>query len=101
MISLNHRHPRLKPSATTTGREEFTLPARPTTWGSIQDISADGRTARVVRTGKLTDGKIMNIWTVAEGDPVGRHVIRIFIDERLFHQFEFDIEQPAAAIPPN
>lgn len=80
------------PNPTVTWREEFTLPVRPVTWGAAQDISADGRTARTVRTEKLADGKILHFWTLAEGDPVGRHIIRIFIGGRLFHKFEFDIE---------
>lgn len=80
------------PNPTITWREEFTLPARPLSWGNVQDISRDGRTARLVRTEKLVEGKIMNFWMLTEGDPVGRHVIRIFIGGQLFHKFEFDIE---------
>lgn len=85
-LTLSSPHPFV------TWREEFTLPAKPATWGAVRDISDDGRTARVVRTDRLTDGKIINFWTLTEGDPVGAHVIRIFIGDRLFHKFEFDIE---------
>jgi hypothetical protein len=80
------------PNPVVTWREEFTLPARPVTWPLVQDISADGRTARTVKTEMLVGEPIINFWTIAEGDPVGRHVIHIFIEDRLVHTFEFDIE---------
>lgn len=78
-------------------REEYVLPAAPSTWGGAlpgvrQDVSADGKTS--VKDGELQDGEnvLTNIWTVAEGDPKGKHVIRVYLDDKLAQTFNFDVE---------
>lgn len=78
-------------------REEFVLPAAPSTWGGAmfgvkQDVSADGKTS--VKEGVLQDGEnvLTNLWTVAEGDPKGKHVIRVYLDDKLVQTFDFDVE---------
>lgn len=78
-------------------REEYVLPAAPSTWGSAtfgvkQDVSADGKTS--VKEGELQDGEntLTNLWTVAEGDPKGKHVIRVYLDDKLVQTFNFQVE---------
>ena len=78
-------------------REEFVLPAAPSSWGGAvfgvkQDVSADGKTS--VKEGELQDGEnvLTNIWAVAEGDPKGKHVIRVYLDDKLVQTFNFELE---------
>lgn len=79
-------------------REEFTLPASPVTWGvddvpGRNSISADRRTSiteNEEEPGPL--GVILNVWQVEPGDPRGRYVIRLIIEDRLERTFEFEVE---------
>lgn len=80
-----------------TWREEFTLPAKPGTWGDpeplgTRSVSSDGRTSVTEREVSPEQGAIFNAWTVAPGDPKGRYVIRVFIEGSLAKVFEFDVE---------
>lgn len=78
-----------------TWREILRLPKRPETWGvdTGQDltISPDGKEAVTKRTQTTTDGVIKNFWTIAPGDPDGKHKIQVYIDDRLIAAFEFEI----------
>ena len=76
-------------------REVLTLPQPPETW-TTQDnrnfsISADGKTATSTRTVTPVNGVIENFWTIAAGDPLGKHQIEVYIDENLIGTFAFEI----------
>ncbi|MDR2874633.1 MAG: hypothetical protein LBV44_01705 [Methylobacillus sp.] len=76
-------------------REEFTLPAKPETWGiddSTSRTSADGLTTTTERTVAAEDGILYNVWDVAPGDPKGHYVMRVFVDDKLAATFEFDVQ---------
>jgi hypothetical protein len=78
-------------------REEFTLPAKPNTWGDpeplgTRSVSTDGRTSVTEREVSPDHGVIFNFWEVAPGDPRGRYVIRVFIEDSLARVFEFDVQ---------
>jgi hypothetical protein len=78
-------------------REEFMLPSPPATWGSgelqsRQSISEDRRVSVIEREVEPDEGMIFNVWDVAPGDPAGRYVIRVIIDDTLERVFEFDVQ---------
>ncbi|SFN66513.1 hypothetical protein SAMN05660284_02008 [Formivibrio citricus] len=78
-------------------REEFTLPAKPDTWGNpeplgTRSVSTDGRVSITEREVSPERGIIFNSWAVAPGDPKGRYVIRVFIEGVLASVFEFDVQ---------
>ncbi len=78
-----------------TWREEFTLPVKPETWGDLQkgqSISKDGKTSIIERTAAPEQGMIFNVWQVAPGDPVGRYMIKVFIEGKPAGTFEFDVQ---------
>jgi hypothetical protein len=54
-------------------------------------ISKDGKTATSTRTVTPVNGVIENFWTIAAGDPLGKHQIEVYIDERLIGTFAFEI----------
>lgn len=76
-------------------REVLRLPKPPETWGTDNgedfSISADGKTSVIRRTQSAPEGVIENFWTIAPGDPVGRHRIEVYIDDRLISTFEFEL----------
>jgi hypothetical protein len=76
-------------------REVLTLPKPPETWITQNNknfsISKDGKTATSQRTQTPVNGMIENFWTVSTGDPLGKHQIQVYIDERLIASFEFEI----------
>ena len=76
-------------------REVLTLPKYPETWITEDhknfSISADGKTAISQRTVIPINGVIENFWTIAAGDPLGKHQIEVYIDERLIGTFVFEI----------
>ncbi|BAZ31775.1 hypothetical protein NIES4074_42480 [Cylindrospermum sp. NIES-4074] len=78
-------------------REVLRLPKPPETWGTEDNedfsISADGKTAVSKRTQTATNGVIENFWTIAPGDPIGKHKIEVYIGDRLIAAFEFEIVQ--------
>lgn len=78
-------------------REEFTLPAKPATWGGPEplgsrSVSTDDRVSITEREVPTDRGIIFNSWAVAPGDPKGRYVIRVFIEGSLAKVFEFDVQ---------
>jgi len=78
-------------------REEFTLPAKPDTWGDPEplgsrSVSTDGRVSITEREVSPDRGIIFNSWAVAPGDPKGRYVIRVFVEGFLARVFEFDAQ---------
>jgi hypothetical protein len=78
-------------------REEFTLPAAPVTWsaGDIpgdQKISPDRKVSVIDREVEPENGMIYNSWSVAPGDPKGRYVIRVIIEDTLERVFVFEVK---------
>ncbi|MCX7593441.1 MAG: hypothetical protein N2235_06720 [Fischerella sp.] len=89
-----------------TWREIFQLPKRPETWGTTNtdnfSLSTDGTAAETKRTDLTKDGVITNSWTIAAGDPIGKHTIEVYIDDRRIAAFEFEVvpvrqESPVSA----
>lgn len=76
-------------------REVLYLPKPPETWGTDNgedfSISADGKTSVTRRTQSAPEGVIENFWTIAPGDPVGKHRIEVYIDNRLIGTFQFEV----------
>jgi hypothetical protein len=76
-------------------REVLKLPKPPETWstedGEDFSISTDGTTAVSKRTQTATNGVIENFWTIAPGDPLGKHQIKVYVDDRLMATFDFEI----------
>jgi len=74
-------------------REVYSLPAPPreVTGGAHQSAAAV-----VEREGHGTneEGWLVGFWTLDRGDPPGRHVIDIYIDDTLIHTFEFEVQVP-------
>ncbi len=82
---------------TVKWREEFVLPERPATWGDPEplgkrSISSSGRTSITEREVTPEKGVISNVWTVAPGDPKGRHLIRVFVEGVLVKTFLFEVQ---------
>lgn len=78
-----------------TWREVLRLPKRPETWGTTStenfSISLNGDEATTKRQVKTTDGVIENFWTITPGDPVGKHRIEVYVEERLIGAFDFEL----------
>ncbi|BDI17704.1 hypothetical protein ANSO36C_35060 [Nostoc cf. commune SO-36] len=76
-------------------REVLRLPKPPETWstdnGENFSMSADGMTSITRRTQSAPEGVIENFWTITPGDPIGKHRIQVYIDDRLISTFEFEI----------
>lgn len=80
---------------TVRWREEFTVPYPPETWGPVEgkhEISADRKVSILEREVTLDRGFLFNTWTIAPGDPKGRHVIKVTIEDAPPVVFEFDVE---------
>jgi hypothetical protein len=75
--------------------ERFTLPEAPRTWGTgpTERVgrSSDSRTASIDVTLNVYDGVVYRAWTVAPGDPVGHHSIRVWVEDSPPLQFDFDV----------
>ena len=80
---------------TVKWREEFTLPAPPETWGPTEgkhEISADRKVSILEREVAPEMGQVFNSWIISPGDPKGRHVIQVTIEDARPVVFEFDVE---------
>lgn len=80
---------------TVKWREEFTVPYPPETWGPVEGkhtLSADRKVSILEREVTPDRGFLYNIWTIAPGDPKGRHVMKVTIEDAPPVVFEFDIE---------
>ncbi|MBP5976857.1 hypothetical protein HW132_30075 [Brasilonema sp. CT11] len=81
-----------------TWKEVLRLPKLPETWSTSSGenllISADGMEAVTKRTQSAKKGVIENFWTVASGDPTGKHAIAVYIDNRRVGFFEFEVVSP-------
>ncbi|MBW4634964.1 MAG: hypothetical protein KME30_24585 [Iphinoe sp. HA4291-MV1] len=78
-----------------TWKEVLRLPKLPETWSTRSGenflISADGMEAVTKRTQSAKKGVIKNFWTIASGDPTGKHTIAVYIDDRRIGFFEFEV----------
>lgn len=78
-----------------TWREVLRLPKPPENWatdnGENFTLSQDGSEAVTKRTELPSDGVIENFWTITPGDPIGKHKIQVYIDDRLIATFDFEI----------
>ncbi|MBU7582590.1 MAG: hypothetical protein KAF91_06710 [Nostoc sp. TH1S01] len=78
-----------------TWREVLRLPKPPETWatddGENFSVSADGTESVMRRKTTANDGVIENYWTIAAGDPPGKHKIQVYIDDRLIATFDFEV----------
>lgn len=76
-------------------REILKLPKRPESWGTENgenfSISANGTQGVTNRTQVTQDGMIRNSWTMVSGDPIGKHTVEIYINERRIASFEFEV----------
>ncbi|MEI6444973.1 MAG: hypothetical protein WCO29_18045 [Nostocales cyanobacterium ELA583] len=76
-------------------REVLSLPKAPETWTTENNknflISKDGKKATSLRTATPVNGVIENFWTISPGDPLGKHQIEVYVDDRLIGTFEFEI----------
>lgn len=81
-----------------TWREVLQLPKLPNTWSTASgenfSILPNGREAVTKRTQLAHKGVIENFWTIAAGDPTGKHTISVYIDNRRIGFFEFEILSP-------
>jgi hypothetical protein len=80
---------------TVKWREEFTLPAPPESWGPVEgkhEISADRKVSILEREVTPERGFVHNGWTIGPGDPKGRHVIKVTVEDAEPVVFEFDLE---------
>jgi hypothetical protein len=80
---------------TVKWREEFTVPYPPQTWGPVEgkhQLSADRKVSVLEREVTPERGFVYNSWTIAPGDPKGRHTIKVTIEDAPPIVFEFDVE---------
>jgi hypothetical protein len=80
-------------------REEFQLPVAPKVWNSPDSggdfkVSPDGRTGTTEADAIIEDGALMHAWAVADGDPAGAHVIRLYLEGKLVRTFNFEVVAP-------
>jgi len=76
-----------------TWREEFFLPAPAIIWDddrkSAIRVSDDKKKAIKIETVTPENGWIINGWSIAEGDPKGKHVMKIYIEGEFVKEFIF------------
>ncbi|TAE55909.1 MAG: hypothetical protein EAZ76_16755 [Nostocales cyanobacterium] len=80
---------------TVKWREVLTLPKVPETWSTSDakdnfSLSGDGKTAVTRRTQTTKNGVIENYWQIAPGDPIGKHKIEVYVEDRLIATFQFE-----------
>jgi len=79
-----------------TWKEELILPAPAPIWGNVKKnettISDKKDRAVTVRTVKPKNGWISNDWGVVKGDPSGKYIIRVFVENKFIKEFIFFVE---------
>jgi hypothetical protein len=87
-----------------TATEVFALPAMPKQWGGVDGneyssskISGDRKVSETTLFYKPKDGWIAHGWCVADGDPAGQYSIKVYVGDRLIHEFEFRAENVRAS----
>lgn len=76
-------------------REELTLPSEPKTWGDPEPgikrkTTPDGRTAITELQLQPVNGVISQSWMVTTGDPKGRWVVKVRVEDGPEHVFIFN-----------
>lgn len=87
-------------------REEFELPVPLENWGPLEAlgriiISPDRKTAVTERLVETSQKFISNTWNFVPSDPLGPHVIRVYIDGQLVKEFRFVVEDIPEELKPN
>jgi hypothetical protein len=80
---------------TVRWREEFILPEAPQTWGPVEgnhQLSEDRKVSILEREVPAGSGVVYNVWTTSPGDPKGRHVMKVTIEDAEPVVLEFDFE---------
>lgn len=87
-------------------REVFELPGAARSWGGedfdpddsepppddqVTVTNGDGSIGVTEFAESLDDGEISHGWCVADGDPIGRHRIRVFIGDQMLQEFRFEV----------
>lgn len=79
-----------------TWKEEFSLPAPAVIWGGEEkkevEVSGDRKTAVKEMTVSPNNGWISNGWSVAEGDPSGKYIMKIYVEGQFVKEFVFFVE---------
>jgi hypothetical protein len=84
-------------SETVNLREILTLPRKPLAWPQVNDgsrtltVSADGKSITTRRVLPLENGWAINLWCVAEGDPIGSYSIDVHINGKFIKKFNFEV----------
>jgi hypothetical protein len=81
-------------------REEFKLPAPPKVWNPSSEhfeASKDGASAVSELDLPVDEGVIEHGWSVAKGDPIGEHTIKVFIQGKLAWTFHFKVVEAVQA----
>jgi hypothetical protein len=77
-----------------TWKEDFRLPVAPKTWGELekgQRVAPDGKTCITEKTEQLKDGWIEHTWPELEGDPLGKYLMNVYVDDHLVRTFKFTV----------
>lgn len=77
-------------------REEFKLPSAPLEWQTDKShrrfrTKEDETFAESTFYMAVWDGALDHWWGVLEGDPIGEHTIRVFVEGQLAHTFIFRV----------
>ena len=88
-----------RPDGKLKWREEFTLPAIPSSWGAPETegrrtVLNQGRTTFTEREVTVENGLIANAWAVVPGDPAGLHQIRVLVEGEEVARFKFELRAP-------
>ncbi len=83
-----------RPSVSWT--EEYQMPSPPQSWGAIEasgftTISEDGRMATTNVVTELVEPVIGNSWILEQGDPLGAHEMRIYVEGEYVTTFKFNV----------
>jgi hypothetical protein len=86
------------PTPTVKMREELILPDFPVTWGATdttgtRTVSDDSRVASTdFEIQPDTSGLLYRVWSIADGDPPGRYVFKLYIEGKLVKELGFEVK---------
>jgi hypothetical protein len=86
------------PTPTVKMREELILPDFPVTWGATdttgtRTVSDDSRVASTdFEIQPDTAGLLYRVWSIADGDPPGRYVFKLYIEGKLVKELGFEVK---------
>ncbi len=76
-------------------REVYRLPKPPITWGTKNgenfSLSKDSTIAQTEGAEYIENGVIKNVWVITAGDPVGKHAIELYVQNRRIASFIFEV----------